>query len=79
MEQQLPRTTVLRVPCLTLRTGTERPVTVWEGTNRLVDSADEEAIVAAADAVLATPTSGARQPELWDGHAAGRIVAVVKR
>jgi UDP-N-acetylglucosamine 2-epimerase (non-hydrolysing) len=70
-------TTVLGVPCLTLRKNTERPVTVWEGTNRLVDPHDEDAIVAAADEVLSAPMPGVRRPELWDGHAGDRIVEVV--
>ena len=70
-------TTVLGVPCLTLRKNTERPVTIWGGTNRLVDPDDEDAIVAAADAVLGSPMPGIRRPELWDGHAADRIVLVM--
>jgi UDP-N-acetylglucosamine 2-epimerase (non-hydrolysing) len=71
-------TTVLGVPCLTIRTTTERPVTVSQGTNRLVDPCDGAAIVRAVDDVLAAPMPAAgRRPELWDGHAAERIVAVV--
>ena len=71
-------TTVLGVPCLTLRTTTERPVTVTEGTNRLVDPYDKAAIVGAVDDVLAAPMPAAgHRPELWDGHAAERIVAVI--
>ena len=71
-------TTVLGVPCLTLRTTTERPVTVTEGTNRLVDPYDKAAIVGAVDDVLAAPMPAAgHHPELWDGHAAERIVAVI--
>src|SRR5665647_3731917 len=70
-------TTVLGVPCLTLRTTTERPVTVTEGTNRLVDPCDAAAIVGAVDDVLAAPMPQAHRPELWDGHAAERIVAVI--
>lgn len=74
-------TTVLGVPCLTLRNNTERPVTIKQGTNRLVDPSDVESIVAATEAVLAEPAPGAgsatlRRPELWDGHAGDRIVAV---
>ena len=70
-------TTVLGVPCLTLRTSTERPVTIWDGTNRLVDPYDEEAILAAAADALAKPLEGARRPELWDGRAGDRIVEVI--
>jgi UDP-N-acetylglucosamine 2-epimerase (non-hydrolysing) len=71
-------TTVLGVPCVTMRTTTERPVTVSEGTNRLADPADKAAIVRAVDDVLAAPpTYRGRRPALWDGHAAERIVAVV--
>jgi UDP-N-acetylglucosamine 2-epimerase (non-hydrolysing) len=70
-------TTVLGVPCLTLRTSTERPVTVTEGTNRLVDPDDEAAILMAVDEVLSAPMPEAVRPELWDGHAADRIVTVI--
>ena len=70
-------TTVLGVPCLTLRTTTERPVTLTEGTNRLVDPHDGAAIVGAVDEVLAAPMPVGVRPELSDGHAAERIVAVI--
>jgi UDP-N-acetylglucosamine 2-epimerase (non-hydrolysing) len=70
-------TTVLGVPCLTLRTSTERPITVSEGTNRLVDPYASQTILSAVDEVLAAPMPGAVRPELWDGHAAERIVAVI--
>jgi UDP-N-acetylglucosamine 2-epimerase (non-hydrolysing) len=71
-------TTVLGVPCVTVRTTTERPVTVNEGTNRLVDPADARAIVSVAEEALERPREETpRRPELWDGHAAQRIVAVL--
>ena len=70
-------TTVLGVPCLTLRTSTERPVTIWEGTNRLVDPYDEDAIMTAVAEALARPLGEARRPELWDGRAGDRIVEVI--
>jgi UDP-N-acetylglucosamine 2-epimerase (non-hydrolysing) len=68
-------TTMLGVPCLTLRDNTERPVTVLEGTNRLVGR-DPEQIVAAARRVLDDPPAP-RSPELWDGRAGERIAAVL--
>lgn len=68
-------TTVLGVPCLTLRENTERPVTVEQGTNRLV-GVDPGAIRDAFHVVLAAPPF-ARMPAMWDGRAAERITAVV--
>lgn len=69
-------TTVLGVPCLTLRENTERPVTITHGTNRLV-GISPDAIIAAADEVLAGPVAASRVPPLWDGKAADRIVEIL--
>jgi UDP-N-acetylglucosamine 2-epimerase (non-hydrolysing) len=69
-------TTVLGVPCLTLRENTERPITITEGTNTLV-GLDPERILQAARAALSVPTTR-RRPELWDGHASRRIVDVLE-
>jgi UDP-N-acetylglucosamine 2-epimerase (non-hydrolysing) len=66
-------TTVLGVPCLTLRTSTERPVTVKEGTNELVGLCPDR-IVATGLRILAGGRPPNRIPELWDGQAARRIV-----
>lgn len=66
-------TTILGVPCLTLRENTERPVTITHGTNRLVGT-DPARILAAVDETLAAPRPEGRRPELWDGRAAERIV-----
>jgi UDP-N-acetylglucosamine 2-epimerase (non-hydrolysing) len=71
-------TTVLGVPCLTLRDNTERPVTVSQGTNRLVGN-DPSAIRTEVRKVLAAGPPAGRVPELWDGHAAGRIADVLER
>jgi UDP-N-acetylglucosamine 2-epimerase (non-hydrolysing) len=67
--------TVLGIPCLTLRENTERPITVEVGTNVLVGT-DPEKILAEADRALAAAPRG-RVPELWDGRTADRIVAAV--
>ncbi len=71
-------TTVLGVPCLTVRENTERPVTISCGTNRLVGT-DPDAMLRAARESLHGPRPELRLPELWDGKAAGRIVEVLKR
>jgi UDP-N-acetylglucosamine 2-epimerase (non-hydrolysing) len=68
-------TTVLGVPCLTLRDNTERPITVREGTNRVVGR-DPDRIVAEGHRVLHEGVE-ARRPALWDGRAAARIAAVL--
>jgi UDP-N-acetylglucosamine 2-epimerase (non-hydrolysing) len=69
---------VLKVPCLTLRENTERPVTVEVGINRLV-GADPERIRAEALRIVRAGGVEASIPPLWDGRAAERIVAVLAR
>ena len=64
-------TTYLDVPCLTLRENTERPITVDEGTNRLVKP---EGLLAAVETVLAGKWPSGRRPEFWDGQTAGRCL-----
>jgi len=66
-------TTALGVPCLTLRENTERPITITQGSNTLV-GVQPDAIRLAVAEVLRTGGKAGRQPELWDGHAAERIV-----
>jgi len=70
-------TTVLGVPCVTLRANTERPVTLTEGTNRLAGT-EPAAIRRAVEEALATSGPG-RVPRGWDGKAAERIVEHMER
>jgi UDP-N-acetylglucosamine 2-epimerase (non-hydrolysing) len=71
-------TTILGVPCLTLRENTERPATVEHGTNEVV-GVHPERILAAARAILQKPAPKSQRPPLWDGKAASRIVAIIRR
>jgi len=65
-------TTVLGIPCLTLRHNTERPITIEMGTNVLVGT-DPDNIRRAASEALAEKSRQTKIPPLWDGHAAERI------
>jgi UDP-N-acetylglucosamine 2-epimerase (non-hydrolysing) len=69
-------TTILGVPCLTLRENTERPVTCLLGTNRLVGT-NRARVIAALDEVLCSTAPAPTAPPLWDGHAAERIVEIM--
>ena len=69
-------TTYLGVPCLTARPNTERPITITEGTNRLVPSA-YDALLASVSNALCQPIVMPRKPPLWDGQAASRIAKVI--
>jgi UDP-N-acetylglucosamine 2-epimerase (non-hydrolysing) len=71
-------TTILGVPCLTLRENTERPVTLSEGTNRLTGSRTD-AILEGYREQRCRRTDGVRRPQLWDGKAAERIAGVFLR
>lgn len=66
-------TTILNVPCLTLREVTERPVTTIEGTNTLVGRFPER-IVAEAERILCGNLKKSSRPKYWDGEASKRIV-----
>ena len=73
-------TSTLGVPCVTVRTSTERPVTIARGTNRLVDPHDPPAILAALmGAIQEGPTVPPPTLPLWDGHAGERAIEAVAR
>jgi UDP-N-acetylglucosamine 2-epimerase (non-hydrolysing) len=67
-------TTALGIPCITVRENTERPITVTEGTNRVVGTSPERIKAAIADAMTDDPSP--RRPALWDGKTAARIADV---
>jgi UDP-N-acetylglucosamine 2-epimerase (non-hydrolysing) len=69
-------TTVLGVPCLTLRNNTERPATVEQGSNQII-GVNPGRIVSAGKHVLHNWSRSSRRPPLWDGHAASRILEIV--
>ena len=69
-------TTILGVPCLTVRPNTERPITITHGTNRLVEP--EEVGPGVAAILGGSVTAPAERPPLWDGHAGERIGDVIE-
>jgi UDP-N-acetylglucosamine 2-epimerase (non-hydrolysing) len=70
-------TTALGIPCVTLRTSTERPITVEQGTNTVVGT-DTAAILSAHANIINGSDKAGRQPELWDGKAAERIAGIIR-
>ena len=70
-------TTILKVPCITLRPNTERPITAEIGTSRVVGN-DPAKIIKAWEDIQSNRWPPPRVPALWDGHAADRIVRVLE-
>ena len=70
-------TTVMGIPCITLRNNTERPETVHLGTNELIGT-DPKAIKPALDKLFAGKWKKGAVPEKWDGNTAKRIVDILK-
>ena len=71
-------TTVLNIPCLTLRENTERPETIDEGTNTLVGN-DTQRIIDESFKILKGQGKPGSYPELWDGCAAERIIKIINK
>ena len=71
-------TTILGVPCITLRENTERPVTVNQGSNVLVGSGPEN-IMKEFNRVYRAGRGSQRSPRYWDGNAARRIVKILAK
>jgi UDP-N-acetylglucosamine 2-epimerase (non-hydrolysing) len=69
-------TTYLGIPCLTLRRNTERPITISEGTNRLVTA---DSLAAELERALSYGASSPKRPNLWDGQTATRCLNDLKR
>ena len=70
--------TFLRVPCITLRNNTERPVTITMGTNYLVGTNPDRILQTALD-VIAGNKKKCFIPPLWDGQAGARIIDIITR
>jgi len=71
-------TTILKVPCVTIRENTERPITIIHGTNRLI-GADSTVLVREAQAALSSVYDDLKPPPFWDGKAAQRIVDILMK
>ena len=70
-------TTILKVPCLTMRENTERPVTIKKGTNYLVGR-DKNKIIKCINNFMKGKAKSERIPALWDGSTAKRIVKILE-
>ena len=70
-------TTILGIPCMTLRGNTERPVTITEGTNRLVHVSTEDIVRAYRQIKEGGKNVRCRRPKLWDGKAAQRVARII--
>ena len=71
-------TTVLGIPCLTIRANTERPVTVTKGTNIMVGS-DPQKIISESVKLIKGVAKKGSIPEKWDGKSARKIVDIIRR
>jgi len=69
-------TTFLNIPCLTIRPNTERPVTVWEGSNKLITTEKAEDEI---DLILQGKGKKGKAPKFWDGKSASRIGKIIEK
>jgi UDP-N-acetylglucosamine 2-epimerase (non-hydrolysing) len=69
-------TTILKIPCITLRENTERPITVQQGTNVVVGTSPER-IIEESFNILNGKIFSSKTPDLWDGKAAERIITIL--
>jgi UDP-N-acetylglucosamine 2-epimerase (non-hydrolysing) len=69
-------TTYLNIPCLTVRPNTERPVTVWEGSNKLIKITD---ILNEVELIVSGKGKKGNVPKFWDGETALRIVEMLEK
>ena len=70
-------TTALKIPCITVRENTERPVTIWEGTNEIVGF-DMEKLLFYANKAISGDWKESRIPQYWDGKTAERVVDTIE-
>ncbi|MDR1679061.1 MAG: UDP-N-acetylglucosamine 2-epimerase (non-hydrolyzing) [Prevotellaceae bacterium] len=68
-------TTYMNIPCLTVRPNTERPVTIWEGSNKLIKIED---ILSEVELILHGKGKTGKTPNYWDGKTASRIVEIIE-
>ena len=71
-------TTALGIPCLTLRENTERPVTVEEGTNKVIGNSETK-IIKEFDEIIGSEELEYSVPKLWDGKTANRIADIIEK
>lgn len=68
--------TYMNIPCLTVRPNTERPVTIWEGSNKLVETKE---ITFEVEEILDGRGKKGKSPKYWEGKTAERIIKIIKK